>query len=112
MSPAKNTPNKTTVAPPAPNHDDTDVAAALARKTQDGKGGEEVPESNFESFATEGVERDKSDLDLAHEVLEGKWGYSRTAAFAKLREAGLDTYAIGEEVKRLQDAGKPSTLSD
>lgn len=112
MSPAKNTPNKTAVAPPAPNHDDTDVAAALARKTQDGKGGEEVPESNFESFATEGVERDKSDLDLAHEVLEGKWGYSRTAAFAKLREAGLDTYAIGEEVKRLQDAGKPSTLSD
>lgn len=95
-----------------PNHDDTDVAAALERKTQDGKGSDEIAPSNFKSFATDNVERDKSNLDIAHEVLEGKWGFSRATAFTKLREANLDVYAIDDEVRRLLDSGKPSTLSD
>lgn len=116
-APAPSTPStEVTPAVPtqsAPNHDDTDVAAALQRTTQDGKGEDPVPPADFDSYATEGVEQeDKSDADIAHEVLEGKWGYSRAEAFAKLRAAGLDAIAISDEVKRLQDSGKPSTLSD
>lgn len=122
MFPAKNTPSKSeepkeeeaSVVPPQeiPNHDDTDVEAVLARQTQDGKGADDVPESNFESFATEDVERDKSDLDIAHEILDGKWGYRRSIVLGRLRAQGLDALAIFDEVKRLQDSGKPSTLSD
>lgn len=47
----------------APNHDDEDVPAALERKTQDGSGlkddnEDDVPESDFHSFATQGVEKE------------------------------------------------------
>lgn len=38
-------------------HDEEDVQALLARVTHDGKGDGEVPESDFVSFATEGVEK-------------------------------------------------------
>ena len=37
-----------------------DVERALARETQDGKGDSEPGPSNFESFATEGVEKEGS----------------------------------------------------
>lgn len=39
------------------DHDDTDVPEALKRETQDGPGDlSKLPEPDFESFATEGVE--------------------------------------------------------
>lgn len=41
------------------SHDDTDVPAALQRETQDGKGDGELPEGDFESFATDGMEHMK-----------------------------------------------------
>lgn len=45
-----------------PNHDEEDVAAALARETHDGPGDlDNLPESDFESFATEGVEQDEEE---------------------------------------------------
>lgn len=34
-----------------PSHDDVDVALQEGKDTADGKGDEEVPESNFEAFA-------------------------------------------------------------
>jgi len=42
-----------------PDFDETDVPAALERVTQDGSGfdrEDELPQSDFESFATDGVE--------------------------------------------------------
>lgn len=136
MSPAKNTSNKPEkdTAPskpiePAPqvpansdlsaqvsatpkNHDDTDVEAALARETHDGKGKEEVPESDFDSFATEGVENKPSATDLAREVLEGHWGYNRRRAMHNLTANGHDASAVDEELQKLIDSGAPSTLVD
>lgn len=44
------------VAPADPTHDTTDVKFALQRETHDGKGDDEVPPADFQSFATEGVE--------------------------------------------------------
>jgi len=41
----------------AESHDE-DVEQALERETDDGKGGAVVPRTNFESYATEGVETD------------------------------------------------------
>lgn len=43
------------------DHDDTDVESALQRETEDGSGFEsedELPESDFVSFAEDGVEED------------------------------------------------------
>lgn len=40
------------------NFDEQDVAAALERVTQDGYGTDVIPESDFEGFATEGVEKE------------------------------------------------------
>jgi hypothetical protein len=37
-----------------------DIKRALARETQDGKGDEEPPLSDFQGFATEGVEKEDS----------------------------------------------------
>lgn len=34
-----------------------DIEALLSRETADGKGDDEVPPADFESFATEGVEQ-------------------------------------------------------
>lgn len=45
-----------TPAPETANSFKVDVSRALARTTQDGKGDEEPGPSNFEGFATEGVE--------------------------------------------------------
>lgn len=42
------------------HHDETDVPAALERETQDGKGDDEVPPSDFVAFATEGVENEEN----------------------------------------------------
>ncbi len=44
------------------NHDEDDVKAALQRDTQDGPAfsdESELPESDFESFAEEGVEKEE-----------------------------------------------------
>lgn len=38
-----------------------DIARALERETHDGKGDDEVPESNWNGFATEGVETSEDD---------------------------------------------------
>lgn len=38
------------VVPDNPHHDETDVAEALERETDDGKGGAVVPPSDFESY--------------------------------------------------------------
>jgi hypothetical protein len=40
------------------NHDDSDVAMALQRDTQDGKGDGDLPDSDFNSYATDGVEKE------------------------------------------------------
>jgi hypothetical protein len=46
------------------HHDEADVERALKRKTQDGSGfttEDELPESDFEGFAEEGVEMTEED---------------------------------------------------
>jgi hypothetical protein len=103
------TPDEKTVVP---NHDELEVKAALQRTTQDGKGEGAVPESDFKSFATEGVEKDATSnpADLAREVLEGTWGYSRRSALRNLRNKGHDVNAVDDELQKLLDSGAPSTL--
>lgn len=72
------------------HHDETDVTSALKRDTQDGKGEGEVPPSDFDSFATEGVQSEDKDLgDLVSEILRGDWGDYGTLR-DRLREAGYD----------------------
>lgn len=42
-----------------PNYDETDVAEALKRETHDGPGDlDNLPESDWVSYATEGVEKE------------------------------------------------------
>lgn len=98
--------------PPAPTNEEAEVAAALARKTQDGKGSGEVPESDFHSFATEGVE--KKDLlsikEVTSQVLSGRWGPSVTVATQRLEEAGYDVDQVAEEFARRKAAGAPSAF--
>lgn len=43
-----------------PHHDDTDVPAALKRETQDGKGEEDPGPSDWNGYATEGVEQEEA----------------------------------------------------
>lgn len=91
-------------------HDEADVAAALQRKTQDGKGDGPVPESDFVSFATEGVEQEPTVRELANEVLQGKHGKTRLEALRKLSDEGHDADSVNTEVQFLIDRGRPSGL--
>lgn len=95
----------------SPNNDDTDVAAALQRETQDGKGPDPVPESDFDSFATEGVESD--DLlpaeEVASQVLAGKWGASEVKR-RRLAAAGYDPSEIARIVNRRLASGAASAF--
>jgi hypothetical protein len=43
------------------NFDEEDVAAALERDTDDGPGDEEPAETDFQSYATEGVEKESTE---------------------------------------------------
>lgn len=91
-------------------HDEEDVQAALARDTQDGKGDEPVPESDFESYATEGVERTKSIQELAQEVLEGKHGrYGER--HTRFEEMGFGASEVEIEVNRRRSTGAPYPYS-
>lgn len=95
-----------------PNHDDTDVAAALARETQDGKGDDPVPPADFDSFATQGVEKKKllSVEDVADQVLRGHWGSSQAIASQRLSDAGYDVDAVTREYARRKSGGAPSAF--
>jgi len=95
------------------HHDETDVAAALARKTQDGKGADPLPESDFDSFATTGVEDDKTLLsveDVTREVLGGRWGPTAAQAFTRLEEAGYDVDAVWAHFQKRKAGGAPSAF--
>lgn len=93
------------VAPPS---DDTDVQAAIDSTTDDGKGDEPVPPSNFESFATEGVHAStKLAGELASEVLDGKWG-DFSVSRGRLNDAGLDATAVFVKVNERLTRGAPS----
>lgn len=99
------------------NHDDTDVAAALARQTQDGKGDDEVPPADFRSFATEGVEEeDQERLEvLANEALQGIWGHGEDMR-TRLKEAGHNPSSVQRVINRRLANGaptmQPTTLRD
>lgn len=125
MPPAKNTsgksddakkvtdPTPATETTPPQSHDDTDVAAALARKTQDGKGADPVPESDFQSFETAGVEKDQELLsieDVTSEVLAGRWGPTEKIASERLGAAGYDVAAVAEEFVYRKGRGAPSAF--
>lgn len=108
--PVANAPVIPEQAPPA--HDDTDVEAALQRSTQDGKGEDDVPPPDFDSFATSGVEKgeDKSVEVLANEVLQGRWGDGRIVR-QRLKDAGHDASAVQTEVNSRLASGAPSAYS-
>lgn len=99
-------------APSAKTHDATDVQAALARHTFDGKGEAAVPPSNFKGFATEGVEKKplKSVDEVAQEVLNGTWGTNAKTVAEKLSEAGYDVLEVEKEFNKRRAAGAPSAF--
>lgn len=91
-------------------HDESDVPEILSRDTQDGKGADDVPEPDFESYATEGVEKTKTVQEVASEVLAGVWGkYGERRA--RLGEAGYDPTEVEIEVNRRRSAGAPYAYS-
>lgn len=120
MPPAKNTPSKPEKdeTPSVPTqevpevHDDTDVEAALKRKTADGPGTDPVPPADFESFATKDVE--KKDLlsvaEVTQQVLDGRWGNSVATAKNRLEAAGYDVDLVAEEYARRKQGGAPSAF--
>jgi hypothetical protein len=96
---------ETTTVPPS---DETDVADALARDTQDGKGDESVPPSDFESFATTDVQAENKSVDqLADEILRGNWG-DYTVLRDRLIDAGHDDKAVITRVNERMTRGAPS----
>jgi hypothetical protein len=104
---AEETTEETTAGTGAPS-DDADIQSALARKTQDGKGDEPVPPSDFESFATEGVYRDDKTVgQLADEVLRGLWG-NYTVLRDRLTHAGYHATAVLTQVNDRLVRGAPS----
>lgn len=96
-------------------HDKTDVESALQRTTQDGPGEGEAPPSDFDSFATSGVEVDDetdtgfSDEDIADQVLRGKWGAGDEKR-EKLQAHGYDPIAIAKIVNRRLTGGAPNVF--
>lgn len=113
--PAKDTtPAKSVEETPevVPSHDETDVKAALKRTTQDGPGPDPVPETDFDSFATPGVE--KTDLlsveDVTREVLGGRWGPDFAIASERLELAGYDVDSVWAEFQRRKAGGAPSAF--
>jgi len=109
MPPAKNTPEKPV---PSTASDETQIEAALARTTQDGKGADPVPPADFESFATEGVEK-KSLLsveEVTHQVLAGRWGATAAGSIKNLKDAGYDTDAVWAEFERRKAGGAPTAF--
>jgi len=109
MPPTKNTPEK-----PASEADSeqAQVEAALARTTQDGKGSGPVPPADFESFATEGVEKKPllSVEEVTHEVLAGRWGATAAGSMKNLKDAGYDTDAVWAEFERRKAGGAPTAF--
>jgi hypothetical protein len=90
-----------------------EVTDALKRKTQDGKGPDSVPPSDFESYATEGVDKPEHDdhvREVASEVLAGKWGATEEEVRKNLRDQDYNPGTIFTEVNRRLSAGAPSTL--
>jgi hypothetical protein len=105
--PTKKKTEETPAATGAPS-DEADILAARTRETQDGKGNEPVPPSDFESFATEGVHRDDKTIDqLADEVLRGLWG-NYTVLRDRLTHAGHDATAVLTKVNDRLVRGAPS----
>lgn len=88
------------------------VAEVLARKTSDGRGVVPAREGDFQSFATEGVEKTEllSVKDVASEVLAGRWGVTFAIAQVKLEAAGYDVDAVWEEYNRRKAGGAPSAF--
>lgn len=97
------------------NVEQAEIEGALARKTQDGKGSDDVPASDFDSYATEGVEKGEDDDQLhtqriAEEVLAGRWGPDEEIVRQKLVEQDYIPGIIFLEVNRRLSAGAPSAL--
>jgi hypothetical protein len=108
-SPEQPKPTENTTAPET--HDEEDIPKLLARHTFDGKGDAAVPPSDFQSFATEGVEKKlKSTEDVAQEVLNGNWGHNAQTVSQRLHEAGYDVLEVEKEYNRRKAAGAPSSL--
>jgi hypothetical protein len=103
--PPVETTEEVTVAPPS---DETDVPAAISRDTEDGKGDEPVPPSDFESFATPGVHAEEKTInELAEAVLKGEWG-DYTVLRGRLSDAGHDDSAIIARVNQRMMRGAPA----
>lgn len=94
--------------PPTSVDEDAEIQAALARKTQDGKGDDPVPPADFQSFATEGVEKGSLTLaEISQQVLDSKWGWDWRPM---VEAAGYDASEIQTEVNRRIATGAPSGL--
>lgn len=101
----------TPVAPSSSKSTEEDqIKAALARATHDGPGDDPAPPSNFEGYATEGVEKQerKSLQVVVQEVLTGNWG-DYSVRRQRLQDAGYDPTEIQKLVNMRLMAGAPSS---
>lgn len=115
MSAAKKpepTPADPAVAPDETvNTEQADLAAARERETQDGKGTDPVPPSDFKSFATEGVEVDENFRNIASEVLAGRFGVNELEVRQAINESTDYTPTeVFTEANRRLGSGAPSAL--
>lgn len=96
-----------TVASSAPS-DDTDVQPAIDSETQDGKGDDPVPESDFSSYATAGVEQELAPLPVVvSQVLNGEWGNYEVLR-DRLEAAGYNSTSVLTLVNDRLVRGAPS----
>jgi hypothetical protein len=84
------------------------ISQALARQTDDGPGDEPVPPSDFESYATAGVEKERRPLvQVVQEVLDGVWG-DYSVRRGRLTDAGYNATEVQSLVNMRLAAGAPS----
>lgn len=89
--------------------DDTDVPAVKDMDTHDGKGTDPVPDADFDSFATAGVEKEEKSMDvLVQEVLNGRWG-DYAVLRERLQAADHDVTAVLIAVNKRIAGGAPAT---
>jgi len=98
--------------PDSPDFSDEEqeqIEQALNRKTDDGPGEDPVPPSNFESFATPGVEKthQKPLVTVVDEVLTGKWG-DFSVRRQRLTDAGYNATEVLQLVNMRVAGGAPT----
>ena len=109
VSPSKTPPTAEVVEQPEVVNETEQIEQALDRKTDDGPGNDPMPPSDFESYATVGVEKERRPLvSVVQEVLDGAWG-DYTVRRQRLTDAGYDPTEVQTLVNLRLVGGAPNS---